>query len=267
MPQVTLSDLNGRRISLDFGRSRASFDQRALQRHGLQGVYPATTAAILSACSLKNQKFRFLDVGANGGLYSFLVASLFKNSRVTAIEPDPRVVDELVSLTYVNRLKVDVRSVAISDKNGTATFFISNKSDASSSLTEGFRESESQIEVPTVTLDRLCGSLDGEVVMKIDVEQHELAVLQGGQLFLTNVRPLLIIELSDDSSLRLQAQEALRSLGYEIIQITPRLNFGEQEDDALRDYLAIPEEKEFDWVTFKSNELRWSHKIMSSTLH
>jgi FkbM family methyltransferase len=145
-----------------------------------------------------------IDVGANTGLYSHVMAR--HASRVLALEPDHACASYLRALRLPNTL---VAEVAASDAEGKAVLrapIIGGRSDSALgtiaagndfSTTEGAGEQLEQT-VRTVPLDVLLVELgvDEPVsFVKIDVEGHELAVLNGARKLLSEQRPAVLVEL------------------------------------------------------------------------
>ena len=64
----------------------------------------------------------FVDVGANVGVFSALVGTRIPGVRITAVEPFPPVLDELVANLAVNDLEATVVGSAVSNEVGEATF-------------------------------------------------------------------------------------------------------------------------------------------------
>ncbi|MGX9117701.1 FkbM family methyltransferase [Mesorhizobium sp. BHbsci] len=148
-----------------------------------------------------------LDVGANRGQFA---QELFKNGfegRIISFEPLP---DEHALLieaaaAFGDRWSVAPR-LALGDKTGRATFYVTQGS-ASSSLLEplgGFVKAaprvkvDKQIEVETQRLDALWSELDltgRNVFLKIDVQGSEALVLEGARAILPHVQGILV-ELS-----------------------------------------------------------------------
>ncbi len=136
----------------------------------------------------------FFDVGANTGFYSLLLRHNFR--QVYAIEPVPtsaRRLKRRLSTRFVRNVKVV--PVALSDKNGRATFYVNSDSStiidnlSASSLFEKFEfrscdnapdrtYTGSPISVETITFDSLLSEPSADLV-KIDVEGAEFLVLEG----------------------------------------------------------------------------------------
>jgi FkbM family methyltransferase len=135
-----------------------------------------------------------LDIGANVGPYSWLAAA--SGRRTIAFEPVDELRNLLGSIAERNRLAIETSPIAVADHRGTATFYLSDQSDASNSLAVGFRRSSSSLEVEVDTLDGLCRA-HGWVptVIKVDTESTEPAVLRGAQETIAEHRPWIVCEV------------------------------------------------------------------------
>jgi FkbM family methyltransferase len=138
----------------------------------------------------------FLDVGANHGIYSWAASRV--TSRVIAVEPNPTVA---AALARAFDGRVEVIAAALSDRSGTVTLQVPlhggkplttrGTLDASG---HGAAECQS-IDVPCHRLDEL--SLPPLGMIKIDVEGHERAVLDGARATIERDRPVLLVELEE----------------------------------------------------------------------
>jgi FkbM family methyltransferase len=147
-----------------------------------------------------------IDVGANSGFYSLLAAAARRDIRVLAIEPDPLVrpiLDHNIRLNWLDR-RITTLPIALSDRPGIAELFIPSGEhglvEKSSSLERTFKPSHSDVvRVETDTIDGLQRRLPGGSrkvgVIKIDVEGHETAVLEGATKTIRTDRPLIFVEL------------------------------------------------------------------------
>jgi len=138
----------------------------------------------------------FVDVGANLGLYTR--AALARRMRVVAIEPHPLLARNLGRLF---RGDLRVLQIALSDQAGHRTLYLplfeQQELDARGSLEALANQGYTlhRLVVETLTLDAL--DLEDVAVVKIDVEGHELAVLEGGRRLLRRDRPSLLIEVEE----------------------------------------------------------------------
>lgn len=135
-----------------------------------------------------------LDVGANIGVFALTMArAAGAAGRVFAFEPDPDVFARLQGNCAENPgLPVRPVQAAVSSAAGTATFYRSDVRHHSGWGTiEQFSDlSENAIRVPTTTLDEFCRAQDipHMDLLKIDVEAHEFAVLEGARGLLSEGR-------------------------------------------------------------------------------
>jgi FkbM family methyltransferase len=138
----------------------------------------------------------FLDVGANIGVYSFYAKS--HSRHVYAMEPNPALTRHL---RVVLGRKGTVLPIGASDHDATAPFCIpvrnGNDVDTRSSLQEDANpDFESRkINIAIATIDGL--GLDHVGVVKIDVEGHEFAALNGARRTLEQCRPVAIVECEE----------------------------------------------------------------------
>jgi FkbM family methyltransferase len=185
---------------------------RLLQEEGLRGHEAATLACLLAATERREAGTLF-DVGANVGVFSLLVSSL-ANWNAVAFEPTPRVAATARRMAELNACPVRVEELALGREAGSATFYLSRRSDASNSLNPEFREAKDSLTVPVETLDGFCVRT-GLVpdVIKIDTESTEADVLAGGLEVLRTHRPWLFIEVLD-TALGSEIAALLDPLGY-----------------------------------------------------
>jgi FkbM family methyltransferase len=136
---------------------------------------------LADALRRKNAEFTFVDIGANVGLYSLYLASCGE-VRTLAIEPQPGIVERLRFHLAANpSAKVDVRPVALSDRDGEATLIL-NASDSGGTHIDkhdGRNDPGERVSVPSKPLLAVLAeagitSIDA---LKIDVEGAEDIVL------------------------------------------------------------------------------------------
>ena len=140
-----------------------------------------------------------VDVGANTGIFSLLVARLYPACRVHAFEPFPPAADLLEANIRLNALEnVLVRRAALSDYTGNLPLFFNN----ALRLTQGASlqarsDRVNQVEVPVVRLDDylLSEGISEIELLKIDVEGYEHQVLWGAEKTIAACRPHIICEV------------------------------------------------------------------------
>lgn len=149
--------------------------------------------------------YRFLDIGANVGIYGFIFKTLVEPGTVTLIEPDFRNVKLLRKTIAAGALEhVKVIEAAVSDSPGEASFFRDDLTGATGSIEH--KESSSfvfrhhqqvpqHVMVNCITLDDLFSSQEDDPdLMKIDAEGAEASIFRGGRKLLERSRPALIFE-------------------------------------------------------------------------
>jgi len=145
----------------------------------------------------------FFDVGSNVGLYIWEVAKVSPNRKILGFEPDP----ENFKLLEMTRKEADIQNFeicpdALSNQTDEVSFF----QDPLTSATGCIRGEEKpwieqylngtskQISVNTRPMDSMVENNKIPSLIKIDVEGHELEVLEGAVTALSVAKPLLIIE-------------------------------------------------------------------------
>lgn len=136
-----------------------------------------------------------IDVGANRGVYTYFFQRYSR--KVWAIEANP-VYAAMVRDTFGK--KVVVIEAAASNCAGRITLWIPKDK-----ITQGMATVEESnlisldnyvsVEVPCITIDSLVDEKIG--IIKIDVEGHELAVLEGARALLVRDTPTLLVEVED----------------------------------------------------------------------
>ncbi len=147
----------------------------ALRRYG--GYEPETTLLVEE---ILRPGDTFVDVGANNGYFAILASQFIGSSgTVYAVEPNPGAVRRLSRNVEINGLQARVHIVpcAAGQSEGTGQLYVSRFEDGWASL-RPFATRKPSIPVRVVALDGLLGSPES-IVMKLDAEGSELAVLQG----------------------------------------------------------------------------------------
>ena len=137
-----------------------------------------------------------IDVGANEGLYSYVLAKLF--DRVEAFEPNEAASADLQDYACP---KINLHRVALSRSEGERTLHVPILAYGVVSSGWGSLERETlppsesvttQI-VQTRTLDSY--RFQDVVFIKIDVEGHELQVLEGATETIARCQPVILLEI------------------------------------------------------------------------
>lgn len=160
------------------------------------------------------------DIGANVGVFAFAAASIARKGSVLAVEPDiwlAQLIRKSAALAENLSLTVQVIPAAVSARNGIASLLIAKRGRASSCLESAGGRSQmggvrDTVLVPTLTMDTLLDSGTAPTFVKIDVEGAEVQVLQSAKKLLSEVRPLLYIEVGEESAT--EATRLLQEAGY-----------------------------------------------------
>ena len=131
-----------------------------------------------------------IDIGANIGTISILLARRYPSRNIHSFEPNPHTLTALNNNIRMNSCtNIAVAPIAASDKTGTVSFLYNNGSRATARLhPEG---SAASLQVRTISIDEYCleRNITTVAFLKIDVEGHEAQVLNGAARILTSARP------------------------------------------------------------------------------
>lgn len=136
-----------------------------------------------------------VNVGANVGVYTLQCAYWSRPSgRVVAFEPNPHaraILEQHIRWNHMDD-RVEVVDAAVSDRAGTASFFVDGTSDGRSRLgaANSALRAVNPIQVRTVTLDAFCHAAPDWLL--IDVEGFEIQVLRGARQIIPKCRGLLV---------------------------------------------------------------------------
>jgi FkbM family methyltransferase len=172
-----------------------------------------------------------LDVGANIGNHSLYFSKISK--KVFSYEPNPNTY-ELLKFNTRNVPNINIYNIGISNKNekkflNESNFNIGDSSIVSSIEKQDIKKDDITLhEINSFKLDDLQDFSNEEISMiKIDVEGHELEVMDGAKNIIKKNKPLLIfehnIEINKEQTLKIN--EFLKQQDYVIYLIQPNFNF------------------------------------------
>ncbi len=155
-----------------------------------------------------------IDVGANIGAYGVFLSSLPSVQRIDMFEPSRAAYEEaLANANLQEKAEIfHVYPVAASDINGEADFYVVNPLAGNSCLVEK-NSGKRTVRVKTATLDSLLAPKKQRLAIKIDVEGHELQVLNGMRNILLENSCLLQVECLNDN-LQQAAEKILHVLHF-----------------------------------------------------
>jgi len=152
----------------------------------------------------------FLDGGANEGVYTvFASARVGPIGRVIAVEPSPRELKRLKANIKINRAaNVIIADVALAERPRSVKLTLaeqqySGQNTLGTFIYEGVNSLEVRC-VRAVTIDDLilAHGLSRLDIVKLDLEGGEFRALIGARNTLRDMRPLLLIEVSDAALVR-----------------------------------------------------------------
>jgi FkbM family methyltransferase len=136
-----------------------------------------------------------LDIGANVGNHSIFFANILESSKVISFEPVPVNLHLLKSNT--EGMNILVKEYALSNEEGTAKVYNTQDFNFGGFTLESDKFPNHNpvdvgVTVNKVTLDSL--NLNEVTMIKIDVENHELKVLEGARDTILRNKPIIFIE-------------------------------------------------------------------------
>lgn len=167
-----------------------------------------------------------IDIGANVGYFTLLMASKARLGEVHSFEPIPICYHLLnCSIRLNNFTNMIINNCAVGELNGESVFYISTDSAFSSLKNPNMVGDSRSISVPVVSIDKYVFSrrnVNKVDFIKIDVEGAEMQVINGATSLLRDVnrRPrLIMLELVEEHLKRFshKASEVialLRNYGY-----------------------------------------------------
>ena len=168
-----------------------------------------------------------IDIGANLGYYTAIASRLTGDKGlVIAFEPEPnffKLLSRNISRNNLNN--VACFELAIAEKNGLTDLYLSSENKGHNSIIRS-EELKTSVMVKTTTLDDFLVSQKSAKVdiIKMDIEGAEILALEGMRETLTKHLPLLFLEFSPHSIIKINRNpidllSTLRKIGYSIFEI------------------------------------------------
>lgn len=248
---------------IDFYVYNTQYDKSSydVYLHGIEKSWDRTSLKIWK--DLSHQSDTIFDVGTNIGLYSLTAKRSNPSAQVIGFEPSNDSFKKMEKNRQINDFDIVVEKVALSNKNGTATFYDSRNHTAVSSLVLNSNLQNDQLisyDVPVSTFDEYVVTKNIQTVdlVSIDVEENEENVLLGMTTTLAKDQPTILIEVLR-GELGQRIQNILDDYCYRyyfvhedgFVKPTSKLN--ERPDDFEHSYnvLAISRENINDFVMSK----------------
>lgn len=211
-----LLHLPGKKVMVTFNSRHLHFGSIYLPAY--RDNYEPEVSAILSVL-LTGDKV-FYDIGSNWGYFSFFAASKQKYfGPIYAFEPTPSTYTDLTVLVEQAGLvgRINCIPIALSDETGHGHLEVDNFSSGLNKLTSsvGMVNPNGKIKIPVMRIDAL--DKPSPDVMKIDAENHEFNVLNGGIITIKKYLPFIVIEnwyAGEAVNTSMQPLQFLSDLGY-----------------------------------------------------
>ena len=154
---------------------------------------------------------RFLDLGANHGVYSLAFVAGRPDAESVAVDPSPLAFPILLSNVSANAAHIQCLQLAAGDQDGQLRMKL-NWHHLEVIPDQSGGETKTIKIVPVRKMDDVCMEL-GFIpdLVKVDVEGFELAALRGLERILTSYRPVVFLEIHHD---------LIRALGYSASALT-----------------------------------------------
>lgn len=142
----------------------------------------------------------FLDIGAHWGLYALKAYQSGMFERIVAFEPDPLNYAQLQANLFLNSAESGIRAYPLAATDGERTFTLFQRNPHNRGATRVVAAEEQTGQKSIVrgtTVDSLVDVSGKLLVVKIDVESHELETIAGMMKLLARNRFVIQIEIWD----------------------------------------------------------------------
>lgn len=199
--QYFVARRNGRRYLID----PYNYIDRRIEAFG---TYERSQRSYFLNLLKQNAATLFVDIGANNGLYSIDVLHTLPDIKAVAFEPDTRNLAQLYANLFLNEIedRVEIHNVALSNTVGSVRFHRHERENRGRSMIAA----DGERSVAVAMLDDIITCAGQTVGIKIDVEGHELKVLDGAKKLLVNNKCILQVEAFNPKPVL----ELLREYGY-----------------------------------------------------
>ena len=192
-----------------------------------------------------------IDIGANLGYYTAIASRLTgDNGLVIAFEPEPNFFKLLSRNISRNNMKNAICfEIAVAEKNGLTNLYLSNENKGHNSIIRS-EELKTSTQVKTTTLDDFLfyQKITKVDIIKMDIEGAEILALEGMKNTLMKHLPLLFLEFSPHSIIKLNRNPAdflstLRKIGYSVFEINKARRHLDSVTDFQKFIGSIPKGK------------------------
>ena len=189
-------------VDLDFCKIRLNLSSSIDREIYLKGFYEKNQINYLYEISKDQNINYFLDIGSNIGYYALFFKEI---ENVYAFEPNIIIFADLQKNIEINNSKIIAKNIACSDSSGVKKIWYTdeNKMGGSSIYNENdfeltkYKKSDLKFKtVNTNKLDNILNIINKNLLIKIDVERHEINVLKGAcEKIFKNNKVIMQIEI------------------------------------------------------------------------
>ncbi len=183
-----------REIYINVGRDISMLPQIKLN------IYEKSELDFLETISFKANSV-FWDIGANVGLYSIIFAKANPTWKIFSFEPNTKVHKNFhKNISFNNCGNIELLPLALSDSKGKASLRINQNRPGTSSINSRFSKFIHSEIIECISGDEmfLSGKIPAPNLIKIDVEGHELRVINGLKLIISKHKPVISIEVASN---------------------------------------------------------------------
>ena len=163
-----------------------------------------------------NSDIHLIDVGANIGTHTIGFSNLYKSA--ISFEPNPiisKILEANIAINNINN--AEIRKIALSNISGNMVLCVPDENYGNASLKETETHASNGFELETQTLDsQLLGiySVNDLILLKVDVEGHELEVIEGAKKFIAMHNVIIVLEHTKSNNSE-KLYNLLKINGYE----------------------------------------------------
>lgn len=148
----------------------------------------------------KSNITHFIDVGANMGIYSLLIANKFDNIQICSFEPHPGVFKRLKKNIEQNNFNKNIQAINQGLSDIKSLMFIEGPKNFGINQSGGAAlQSKGSNMVNVSTGDSEINLVEKNIAIKIDVEGHEIKTLKGFKNIFDLNNVFLQIEIFDEN--------------------------------------------------------------------
>ena len=172
----------------------------------------------------KNSIKQFFDIGANCGYYSVKILNKISDAKVIAFEPNKEAYSKLEKTILVNSKftkKIKIENFGLSNQNASLKMKFLKKHDynqtGGSSVIENLEFNDKNFFYANFKIgDEILDFKNQKLCFKIDVERHEVNVIEGLKKTIKNNKSLILIEIYKKNYY--QINKILNDLGFNQIK-------------------------------------------------